>query len=791
MEERLLRVEGLVQGVGFRPFVWRIATELGLDGSVLNDGRGVSIEVRGSRSAIARLRSRICDEAPPLARIDGVSELPLARTRRPRRGFRIARSLGGAITTGVVPDAAVCPSCMREVSDPSDRRYGYAFTNCTHCGPRFTIVEGIPYDRPNTTMAGFEMCPACSSEHRDPRDRRFHAQPNGCPRCGPRLWFEDVSLETKQAGALVRMGRAVGADPLERALQRLREGAIVAIKGLGGFHLACDATDEAVVRELRRRKRREAKPLAIMMPDLTAVEASYWVDEREREALRSTAAPLLLLRPRDPDGLAPSVTAGQPEVAVMLPYTPLHHLLLQGFGRPLVMTSGNESGAPQVIDNDEARSALAGIAEGFLMHDRPIAQRLDDSVARIRGARLRVLRRARGYAPASIRLHESLVGCAPVLAMGAELKTTACLLREGRATLTQHLGDLHDARTAQEYERAITLYRELFRFEPGAVAVDLHRDYRSTRVGERIAAERDVPLVAVQHHHAHLASALAEGGHPLDGPEVLGLAMDGLGLGDNGEIWGCELMLASFGRCERLGSLRRVALPGGDKATREPWRNLVAQLEACFGWEEAKSRWGGTSALRLIGCEPPRAVIELIRKGVQAPLASSAGRLFDAVAAALGVRARSISFEGQAAMELEALARRANLGSSGGYPFGRIEEGGVRRLDPAPMWEALLDELGAGVGRETLSARFHIGFARAAAELALELAGAAGVDRAVLSGGVFQNPLFANALREHLTRAGIEVLENALVPPNDGGLSLGQAAIAAARSNGTYAREVA
>jgi hydrogenase maturation protein HypF len=769
IDRRSYRVEGLVQGVGFRPFVWRVATELELSGRVLNDGRGVLIELEGTPGAVAEFRERLRGEAPPLARIDIIHEIEAAPGPVGRGTFLIDDSLGGAVATGILPDAATCPACLAEIRMAGNRRGGYAFTNCTHCGPRFTIIEAIPYDRPNTTMREFQMCPDCAAEYGDPADRRFHAQPNACPVCGPVLWLEEPDGSRLAGGAIAE------------AVSRLRRGDILGLKGIGGFHLACDAMNDHTVAALRARKRREAKPFGIMMPDMATVERFCHVNDLDRDALQSSAAPLALMEADGAESLAPSVAPGQTELAVMLPYSPLHYLLMKAFAGPLVMTSANETGAPQVIDNNEARAALAGIADGFLMHDRPIAQRADDSVVRTQRGKVRILRRARGYAPAPVKLHGDFADLPPVLAMGPELKATSCLLRGGQATLTQHLGDLEDIRTAAEYERTLVLYRDLFGFEPTAIAVDLHPGYRSTQVGQRMAAELDIPLVAVQHHHAHIASVLAEAGMPPDAPPVLGIVMDGIGAGEDGEGWGCEFMLANFRGYRRLGSLRPAALPGGAKAMREPWRNLLAQLEACFGWEEARARWGEQSPVRALREKQADLLVETIRKGVNAPMASSAGRLFDAVAAALGIRFGGISFEGQAAMELEGLARTAGSGEIG-YPFGQMDVDGLTRLNPAPMWGALFGDLAAGVDRNTIAARFHAGLAAAVSDLTRGIADAAGVERIALSGGVFQNRTLSTSIAANLSRQSLQIIENAEVPCNDGGVSLGQAVVAAVKS---------
>jgi hydrogenase maturation protein HypF len=768
-----IRVRGLVQGVGFRPAVWRLASELGLDGDVRNDAEGVLIRVWGSASRRDELCRRLYAECPPLARIAGVDRSALAATP-PVQGFRIVASAGGEVRTGIVPDAATCEACRRELFDPGDRRFRYPFINCTHCGPRLSIVRAIPYDRPNTSMAAFRMCPDCAREYGDPADRRFHAQPDACAACGPRVWLED-------AGGRVLDPSAAGArDAIELASRRLREGRVLAVKGIGGFHLACDATDAAAVASLRERKRRYGKPFGLMARSLDVIGRYCQIDPQEAAALLSPAAPIVLLDATGPQRLPAGVAPGQCTLGFMLPYSPIHHLLLEGWDTPLVMTSGNLSEEPQCTDNADAGHRLRGLADLFLLHDREIVNRVDDSVVRRMDGRVVPLRRARGFAPVPMALPPGLQTAPPLLAFGGELKATACLVTGGEAILTQHLGDLEDARTFAEYERTVGLYGQLYEHRPQCLVADLHPDYRSTRFAKEWARRQSLPLFFVQHHHAHIAAVMADNGWSPNDGAVLGVALDGLGYGDDGTLWGGELLLANYLRYERLARLAPAAMPGGMKAILEPWRNTVAQLALHVGWDAFRRDWAGLELARYLAEKPADTLLAMIARGINAPASSSCGRLFDAVAAAVGLCPDRVSYEGQAAMELE-----ASIGSAGeavsGYPFGVRRGGGIVELDPASMWRELLADLGADRAAGHLAARFHAGLADAVAGLAAELARSHGVAAVALSGGVFQNRTLLEATARRLREAGLAVLTHREVPANDGGLSLGQAVVAAAR----------
>jgi hydrogenase maturation protein HypF len=701
-------VRGVVQGVGFRPFVFGLAEHHGIAGFVLNNGDGVLIEAEGSEPALARFVGALTIDAPPLARVDSVAVSELEP--RGERGFRIEASVGRSGSAPIPADVATCDDCLRELFDPADRRYRYPFTNCTQCGPRFTIVLRVPYDRARTTMAGFPLCADCRREYEDPRDRRFHAEPIACPVCGPRL-----SL------------------PIEQAVALLHEGAILAVKGLGGYHLACDAANEQAVSRLRARKHREDKPFALMtaQPDLLAEPS-----DEELRLLATPARPIVVLRRRKGAPIAASVAPNTPWIGLMLPYTPLHHLLLDGFGGALVLTSGNRSDEPIAFEDDEALARLETIADAFLAHDRPIHRRCEDSVVRAEFP----IRRSRGYAPAALRLPRA-APC-PIVAVGAELKSTFCVARGDQAHLSPHLGDLDSELAHRAFLSDLALYLEMLDARPEAIAHDLHPEYLSTKW----ALEQDAALVGVQHHHAHAAACLAE--HGEQGP-ALALVFDGTGYGTDGTLWGGELLRCDLASFERLAHLAPIPLPGGEAAIREPWRIAAACLERtgdAVPWE----RW------------------TLVRHAlaVNAPLSSGMGRLFDAVAAVLGVR-ETVTYEGQAAIELEQLA-----GEQAAEPFDwRFGDGAAL---VAACRRAVLD----GRDRASIAAAFHETIAAAATAACVE---AGEADTVVLSGGSFQNLRLLASTRRRLERHGLRVLSHRLVPPNDGGISYGQAAVAAAR----------
>lgn len=775
-----IRVRGLVQGVGFRPTVWRLARECGLTGDVRNDGEGVLIRAWAPAPVIDVFCQRLKTQCPPLARIDAIERQPLVGPP-PGREFRIVASEVSSVRTGVVADAATCSACLAEIRDPADRRYRYPFTNCTHCGPRLSIVRAIPYDRANTSMDAFPMCPECLREYRDPADRRFHAQPNACPDCGPRVWLADA------AGSRIDPGALGAEDAIAAAARLLAEGRILAIKGIGGFHLACDACDAGAVDRLRQRKRRFGKPFALMARDVEAIRRYASLSGEEAALLQEPAAPIVLLDRVAPApgvaAIAAGVAPGQATLGFMLPYSPLHHLLLADWGGPLVMTSGNLSEEPQCTENADALAELGAIADALLLHDRGIVNRVDDSVVRVMDGAARLLRRARGYAPEPLALPPGFADAPPVLALGGELKSTICLLGDGRAVLSQHLGDLEEVRTAREYARTIDLYGQLFEHRPSAIAVDAHPDYRSSQLGRDWAAREGLALVEVQHHHAHIASVLVENGWPRDAGPVLGIALDGLGWGSDGTLWGGELLVADYRCSTRVGHLRPVPMPGGVQAILEPWRNAYAQLASLLGWDAYRERYPGLELTRFLAAKPLGVLATMIERGINTPLSSSCGRLFDAVAAAVGICRERLSYEGQAAIELEALAAGVPVAPDQGYPFAVTELDGCLALDPTPMWLGLLDDLARGVAPGAIAARFHAGLARELVALAERLAYEHGLGTLAVSGGVLQNRTLFEAIAQRVRERGLGLIAQRRVPANDGGLALGQALIAASHAS--------
>ena len=753
LQRRAIRIRGQVQGVGFRPFVYRLATRRGLGGFVRNDGAGVEIEVQGLSPVLDDFLQAL-RQPPPLARIDALLVKNLPPDPQDGRTFTITPSGGGAVSADITPDSAICAPCLAELFDPGDRRYRYPFINCTDCGPRYTITATLPYDRPNTSMAGFDLCPACAREYRDPGDRRFHAQPNACPACGPRLTLRDASGQPVEV-----------ADAITAALERLLLGEILAIKGLGGFHLVCDARNAAAVIRLRQRKRRDAKPFAVMAANTGSLAAWVEIGETERRLLESPQRPIVLLRqlPKSEHCLA-GIAPGLAHLGVMLPYTPPHYLLFhEAAGRPagtawlqqpqpllLVMTSANPGGEPLVIGDGEAVRRLGGIADGFLSHDRAILARCDDSVL-MEGA---FVRRARGYTPQAIRLPHS--GPA-VLALGGFLKNTVCLTRDDRAYLSSHIGSLDNAETCRALDEAVEHLQTILKITPARVACDLHPDFPSSRLATAYAAERKLPCIAVQHHHAHIAAVMAE--HGLQEP-VLGLALDGVGLGADGGIWGGELLWVDGAHFERLGHLRPLPLPGGDRAAREPWRLAVAVLHELGRNDEISRRFGTRATL----------IQQMLDKGINTPGTSSAGRLFDAAAALLGVRETN-AYEGQAAMELEALACRYGPATPLADGF-HLSDDGLLDLLPSLAWLAH----GAATGHG--AACFHATLARALGEWLAWAGRKSGIRQVAFGGGCFLNRLLTTHLRAYLEKTGWRVFTAAQTPPNDGGLSLGQAWVA-------------
>jgi len=787
-----IHINGIVQGVGFRPFVFGLADRYGLAGWVRNTSAGVDIEVDGAPDALAQFVAALTAEAPPLAQIDDLTAEDI-----PANGFVgfeiVASTAVPHAFQPISPDVCVCDDCLSELFDPTDRRYLYPFINCTNCGPRFTIIQDIPYDRPLTTMAPFAMCPDCRREYENPLDRRFHAQPVACPACGPQVWLER-GVESAECGVEENSALPTPHSALKVAQRLLAEGKILAIKGLGGFHLACDALNDTAVSTLRARKLRRDKPFALMMPDLETVEQHCYVNDSERSLLLSRERPIVLLRRRPDSPIARACAPGQEHLGVMLPYTPLHYLLFHQseiVNRKfaiLVMTSGNLSEEPIAYRNDEARERLAALADAFLMHNRDIHIRCDDSVVRsvecgVRSAEstphsalrtphlLLPLRRSRGYAPFPVKLPWSVP---PILAAGAELKNTFCLTNGRYAFLSHHIGDLENYETLQSFEQGVAHFEKLFRVRPEIIAYDMHPNYLATRYALARAQREGLTAVAVQHHHAHIAACLAENGHPGDRP-VIGVSFDGTGYGDDGAIWGGEFFIADYAGYKRPYHLAYTPLPGGDLAVKEPWRLALAWLK------HLSAEWGAWSAEVNSAFRTPHSTLQIVwqqmEKGINAPPTSSMGRLFDAVAALVGVR-QTVNYEAQAAIELEALADPAETGV---YPFTLDAAQFV--VDPGPMVTAVLDDLRRNTPIPTIAARFHNGVAQMTLDVCRDLRTRYNLSEVALSGGVWQNVTLLTRTVPRLQTDGFTVYLHSKVPPNDGGLALGQTAVAAAYRN--------
>ncbi|MBN2556532.1 MAG: carbamoyltransferase HypF [Anaerolineales bacterium] len=750
-----VHITGIVQGVGFRPFVYGLARQLHLAGWVRNTSAGVDIALDGPEDALQAFLKGLQQDAPPLARIDTIS----VRAAPPDgfAGFDILPSQPmAAAFQPVSPDVCLCDDCLRELLDPADRRYRYPFINCTNCGPRFSIIRDIPYDRPNTTMAGFALCEACAREYRDPADRRFHAQPVACPACGPHIWLE-------VAGAI--LGKRE--EALTGARRFLKEGWVVAVKGLGGFHLACDATNDAAVDLLRERKLRVDKAFAVMFPDLQAVEAHCRLSAFERDLLTSRERPIVILQRKPGSTLSDALAPGQETIGAMLPYTPLHVLLLEretGFPDAWVMTSGNLSEEPIAIDNHDARIRLDELADAFLLHDRDIHTRCDDSVVRAFAGALYPLRRSRGFAPSPLAFPRM---APPILAVGGAFKNTFCLTRDSYAFMSHHIGDLENYETLQSFRQGIDHFERLFHIKPEVVAYDAHPDYLASQYAlERIASE-GLEAVSVQHHHAHIAGCMLENNLPMNEP-VIGIAFDGTGYGDDGTIWGSEILIADMSSYHRAAHLAPMPMPGGETAIRAPWR-LALGLLNIYG-----ITWDLALPSVAYGTEEQRRILNRqLELGINTPITSSMGRLFDAVASLIGVR-QQVNYEGQAAIEMEAAADPDEKGT---YPF--VLEGTA--LAVAPMVAAIVADFRQGIGVNILAARFHNTVSAMVVSVCMSIRKEEALERVVLSGGVWQNMRLLSTTMRALEQAGFKVFVHHQVPTNDGGLSLGQAAVAASR----------
>ncbi|MGB5634470.1 MAG: carbamoyltransferase HypF [Waterburya sp.] len=808
-----IRVRGTVQGVGFRPTVYRLAKNCGLRGEVGNDGQGVLIKVIGTPISIDTFVQRLQTESPPLAKITAIIRHPDIDGKS-FTDFAIVQSNRGNICTEITPDAATCPACQTEIFDFLSRWYRYPFTNCTHCGPRLSIIKQLPYDRTHTSMAGFQMCSNCAQEYQDPANRRFHAQPAACSICGPHVWLERAIEGSGEDGGDGGDGGDEGdggdreeeikVDPnsieVDTVAKLLRQGYIVAIKGLGGFHLACDATNEMAVQKLRQLKHRPHKPLALMARGIEIIQQYCTLSKAEEKLLTSAAAPIVLLRRKKlgnsndksliKNQIPTSVAPDQNTLGFMLPYTPLHHLIFRELDIPLVMTSGNLNNEPQCIDNNEARTKLGGIADYFLFHNREIVNRVDDSIARMinldNSFPIQILRRARGYAPAPINLPPDFPDNPPILAMGSELKNTFCLLRDGQAIVSQHIGDLANKTALAAYHQTLNLYLSLLEHQPAAIAIDLHPEYLSTKLGKELAVANGLPLHNIQHHHAHIAACMVENGVSFYTSPLLGIALDGLGYGEDGTLWGGEFLLADYRGFRRLGKFKPVAMIGGTQAIYQPWRNTYAHLN------QGSSEYRDLELFKFLQQKPTQLLDQMVAQGLNSPLASSCGRLFDAVAAAIGICRESCSYEGQAAIALEALAEQAILSNPeeiAAYPFS-IEnrklpgQSYLPYIEPCLMWQALLEDLKCNTAQSIIAAKFHLGLAKAIASLVEHICcnnRDVEIKQVALTGGVFQNQILLKEVRILLEAINLEVLTHSQVPSNDGGLSLGQAAIAVAQ----------
>jgi hydrogenase maturation protein HypF len=772
-----IRVCGIVQGVGFRPTVYRLAKVFGLKGEVYNDGEGVLIRVSGSEEEITDFVNKLYQECPHLARINEVIRSPYLG-EFDFNDFVISRSVNSVVKTEISPDAAICPQCQREIFDPFSRYFRYPFTNCTHCGPRLTIIRAIPYDRNNTSMANFSMCKECEKEYQDVENRRFHAQPVACFVCGPRAWLERAD------GKPVISDMFSMLDDLDAVCTLLQKGEIVAIKGLGGFHLACDATLQNAVQKLRNRKYRYHKPLALMARDINIISEYCYINDLEKQLLTSSAAPIVLLKIKDNSKLASDLAPGQNTLGFMLPYTPLHHLILRRMKVPIVLTSANISNEPQCINNEDAKDKLSKIADYFLLHNRDIVNRVDDSVVRVIDNKIQTLRRARGYAPAPIILPPGFEKIPPILAMGSELKNTFCLLREGEAILSQHLGDLENASAFNAYQETLNLYLNLFQHKPEIIAIDKHPEYLSSKLGKELATVNNIKLAEIQHHHAHIAACMAENQISLDTKPILGIAFDGLGYGEDGTLWGGEFLLADYQSFQRLATFKPMPMIGGKQAIYQPWRNTYSELIKAFSWEEIQEKYRDLAIIKFLENKNPKLLNQIIEKGINSPLTSSVGRLFDAVAAAIGICPEQCSYEGQAAIEMEAIADTNILNNDKetlNYSFKLEKSANIYYIDTSSTWREILDDIKQHISSSEIAAKFHQSLAITTVKIVKQLKQENQFNQVILTGGVFQNQILLQQVKMRLEKLEINVLTHSIVPTNDGGLSLGQSVIAAAK----------
>ncbi len=752
-------IKGIVQGVGFRPFIYQLAYRYHLAGYVTNTPQGVEVEVEGSEKDVERFFGVLVAERPPLAHISSIecAKIPL----RNEEAFEIRVSKAGEERSALIsPDVSICPDCLSEMMNPKDRRLGYPFINCTNCGPRYTIITDIPYDRSSTTMKKFEMCPSCGREYHDPKDRRFHAQPNACWECGPM-----TSLHRSDGEKILCQ------DPIKETTDLLRSGHILAIKGLGGFHLAVDAANHKAVVRLRRRKHREEKPLALMVKDLETARELAHINEAEAETLTSYQRPIVILKKRRFHGLSPQVAPRNKYLGIMLPYAPLHYLLMEGPFKALVMTSGNMTEEPINIDNKEAFKHLGHIADYFLVHNRDIYLRSDDSLLRVVDQVPRQIRRSRGYVPVPIFLSEEMIDLPPVLAVGGELKNTICLTKENRAFISQHIGDMENLETLEFFHLTVSHLKRILEIHPRLLAHDLHPDYLTTRYAHE---QDELPRLGVQHHHAHIVSCLAE--HGLTGP-VIGLAMDGAGYGIDGQIWGGEILLSDLTSFKRAAHLDYVPLPGGDATVRSPWRMALVYLHKAYG-----DQLFDLPIPFIRDLDPKKAaiILQMARKQINSPFTSSCGRLFDAVSSLLGIR-HEVAYEGQAAIELEMCQTHR---ARGNYPWEIKKVGDLWVMVTGEIIRGIVEDIRKGVGRGLISRRFHNTLIDMYKNVCIRIRDETGIDQVALRGGVFQNVTLLRGLTRELTSSALTVFSHAAVPTNDGSLALGQAVCAGLRYAG-------
>lgn len=774
-----IRLNGVVQGVGMRPTVWRLAQACGLVGEVTNDNLGVNINVWGTQSALDIFKRRLNQELPALCKLESFICSPLSYQQTLSNqqtlptSFTIGKSDSSAAgQTSISVDVATCNDCLSEMLNPGDRRYRYPFISCTHCGPRFSIVKKVPFDRENTSMNNFALCSQCQEEYQNPKDRRFHAQTNCCSSCGPKLSLEDAK------GKHVNVEK--GQDLIQRAASLIRSGKIVAIKGIGGIHLACDARNQLAVANLRQRKNRYKKAFALMARNVEMISRYAKMSAQEAELLGTSAAPIVVLRAKTPDnieyGLAQDIAPGQNTLGFMLPYTPLHHLLMMELDFPIVLTSGNLSDDAQCIDNAQAKESLSEIADYFLLHNRQIDFRLDDSVLRVNNNHRFFIRRARGYAAQAV----SLASCArdtKILAMGAELKNTFCLLEKNKAIVSQHFGDLENAPCLQDYRQNLKLYQALYQFSPELIAVDKHPNYLSTKIGKEFAAAENIQLLEVQHHHAHIAACMAEHGITNKQEKVLGVAMDGLGFGEDDTFWGGEFLVTDYTAIERAAHFQSVPMPGGTMAIKQPWRNTFAYLHE-LGWSDIEKEFPNLELIRFLQEKPISNIKTMLERKLNSPKASSAGRLFDSVAAALGVCRETVSYEGQAAVELETLADTFFIQEETRAYDYHIQNASIYW---DAMWYGLLRDLADSISPQLIASRFHHTLINAITEVTSTLCRQRSIGTVALSGGVFQNQLLLEHCSSRLRAQNLQVLIPENLPVNDGGISLGQAVVASHR----------